>query len=53
MPSDGHLYSIELEPLNAALATKLVEWAGLQDKVCVSPLFLFPFTPSIYAMLPR
>lgn len=24
-----------MSPLNAALATKLIEWAGLQDKVTV------------------
>ena len=24
-----------MDPLNAALATKLIEWAGLKDKVTV------------------
>jgi len=44
LPLDGHLYSVELDPLNAALATKLVEWAGLQDKVYLFSLLFFLVT---------
>ena len=31
----AHLYSIEINPLNAAIATKIVEFAGLKDKVTI------------------
>lgn len=30
-----HTHQVEMDPLHAALATKLVEWAGLRDKVTV------------------
>jgi predicted O-methyltransferase YrrM len=29
------LFSIEFDPLHAAIATKIVEWAGLSQKVKV------------------
>ena len=35
LPPDGHLYSVEIDPLHAAIATKVVEYAGLRDKVTV------------------
>lgn len=35
LPEGGHLYSIEKEPLFAAIATKVVEFAGLRDKVTI------------------
>jgi len=35
LPADGHLYSFELDPLHAAISTKVVEYAGLKDKVTV------------------
>jgi catechol O-methyltransferase len=35
LPADGHLYSIEFDPLHAAIATKIVEFAGLKDKVTI------------------
>ena len=35
LPPDGRLYSIEIDPLHAAIATKIVEYAGLKDKVTV------------------
>ena len=35
LPSGGHLYSIELDPLHAAIATKIIEYAGLRDRVTV------------------
>jgi len=35
LPHDGHLYSFELDPLHAAIATKIVEFAGLAKKVTV------------------
>ena len=35
LPPDGHLYSVEIVPLHAAIATKVVEYAGLRDKVTV------------------
>lgn len=31
----GHLYSIEIDPFNAAIATKILEFAGLKDVVTV------------------
>ncbi len=33
LPNDGKMYSIELDPLNAAIATKVIEWAGLKNKI--------------------
>ena len=33
LPPEGKLYSIEINPLFAAIATKIVEFAGLSDKV--------------------
>ena len=35
LPPSGHLYSIELDPLHAAIATKIIEYAGLRDRVTV------------------
>merc|ERR1719174_1611401 len=35
VPSGGRLISIEIDPLYAAIATKMVEHAGLRDKVFV------------------
>lgn len=35
LPADGHLYSIEFSPFRAAIATKVVEWAGLKNKVTI------------------
>lgn len=35
LPADGLLVSIELDPLFAAIATKIIEYAGLRDKVRV------------------
>jgi len=33
LPPGGKLISVEINPLHAAIATKVVEWAGLADKV--------------------
>jgi catechol O-methyltransferase len=33
LPKGGHLYSIEINPLNAAIATKIIEFAGMSDRV--------------------
>ena len=33
LPKGGHLYSIEIDALNAAIATKIIEFAGLRDSV--------------------
>jgi len=35
MPDDGKLVSVEIDPLFAAIATKVVEYAGLSSKVTV------------------
>jgi len=35
LPPGGHLFSIEFNPLFAAIATKVVEFAGLSDRVTV------------------
>jgi catechol O-methyltransferase len=35
MPADSHFYSIELDPLHGAVASKLIEFAGLKDKVTI------------------
>jgi len=35
LPPGGHLYSIEFNPLFAAISTKMVEFAGLSDRVTV------------------
>lgn len=33
LPPGGHLYSIDINPLHSAIATKIIEFAGLKDKV--------------------
>lgn len=35
LPANAVLYSIELDPVLAALSTKIIEWAGLSSKVVV------------------
>jgi len=35
MSDDGHLYSIEIDVLHASIATKIIEFAGLKDRVTV------------------
>jgi len=35
LPPGGHLYSVEFDPLHAAIATKIIEFAGLRDQVTV------------------
>lgn len=33
MPAGSHLYSVDIDPLHSAIATKIVEFAGLKDRV--------------------
>jgi catechol O-methyltransferase len=33
--NDGHLYSVEMSPLHAAIATKILEFAGQRSRVTV------------------
>lgn len=35
LPPTSHLYCIEIDPLNAAIATKIIEFAGLASRVTV------------------
>ena len=35
LPPDGKLVSVEIDPLYAAIATKVVEYAGLRDRVSI------------------
>lgn len=35
LPLDSHLYCIEIDPLNAAIATKIIEFAGLSNRITV------------------
>jgi catechol O-methyltransferase len=35
LPAGAHLYSIEFDATNAAIATKIIEYAGLKDRVTV------------------
>jgi catechol O-methyltransferase len=35
LPSRAHLYSVEIAPLYAAIATKILEFAGLRDRVSI------------------
>merc|ERR1719174_2279871 len=48
VPSGGRLISIEIDPLYAAIATKMVEHAGLSDRVHVEIGTLADRLPAIH-----